>query len=124
MTSFEIRLPIGYPLLSANGREHWRKRANITAAIRACARGQCWNVRPIAGRVKIRAVYHAPDNRRRDVSNLFPSVKAGVDGIVDAGIIKDDSDRYVVSLEMVRSPDNIKLGQLVIQVIEVDDDCY
>lgn len=117
--SYTIELPAGIPLLNANDRHHWSKKAGVTATIRSIARGQATG-KPQLDKVKIRAVYYAPDNRRRDVSNLFPSVKASVDGIVDAGVLKDDSDRYVVSLEMVRGESNIPGGQLVIEVIEVD----
>lgn len=36
-----------------------------------------------------------PDNRRRDTTNLFPTAKALVDGLVDAGVITDDADGLV-----------------------------
>jgi Holliday junction resolvase RusA-like endonuclease len=32
-----------------------------------------------------------PDKRRRDLDNLVSSVKPQMDGIVDAGILRDDS---------------------------------
>lgn len=113
-------MPVGMQLMNANDREHWRTRAKVSSLIRTIARGQCKDV-PHLGKVKIRAVYYAPDNRRRDVSNLFPSVKAAVDGIVDAGVIKDDNDKFVVALEMVRGDHNVPRGQLVIEIVPVDD---
>lgn len=106
--------------MNANDRVHWSKRANATATIRSVARGQAKGI-PRLQRVKIRAIYKAPDNRRRDVSNLFPSVKAAVDGLVDAGVLQDDNDRYVKSLEMTRSPDNVRGGQLIIEIIDLDE---
>lgn len=36
-----------------------------------------------------------PDERRRDVENFAPSVKAMTDGITSAGVIPDDSDEHV-----------------------------
>jgi crossover junction endodeoxyribonuclease RusA len=119
---FKVELPAGLPLISLNDhKSHWTKRANLTKVTRSIAAGQAKGI-PRLEKVKIRAVYSAPDNRRRDASNIFMSVKAAVDGIVDAGVLKDDSDRYVVSVEVVRSPDNIKGGQLTIEVIEVEDE--
>jgi crossover junction endodeoxyribonuclease RusA len=72
--------------------------------------------------VKVRCVYYAPDNRRRDTTNLFPSIKAAMDGIVDAGVLKDDSDKYIVSYEIARGEFNVRRGQLVIEIIEVVED--
>jgi len=45
-----------------------------------------------------------PDNRRRDKSNMTSAFKPGLDGIVDAGILTDDSwqhcdDQYHVRYE-------------------------
>lgn len=40
---------------------------------------------------------HSTTNRRRDVGNLYPTVKACLDGIVsDAKVLPDDDDRHVV----------------------------
>lgn len=50
----------------------------------------------------IEATLRWPDNRRRDSGNFFPTVKAAVDGIVDAGVLDDDSDRHVHRLSIER----------------------
>jgi len=107
-------------LINANDRDHWRKSAGKTATIRSVARGQAKGI-PRLGKVKIKVIYYAPDNRRRDTTNLFPSVKAAVDGIVDAGVLKDDSDKFVVGYEILRGEHNIPRGQLTIEIIEVED---
>jgi len=49
-----------------------------------------------------------PDNRRRDKSNLSSAFKPALDGIVDTGILVDDSwqhcdDQYHVRLERGQS---------------------
>jgi Holliday junction resolvase RusA-like endonuclease len=118
--SFKIEFPAGMPLLNANDRFHWSKRAHLTSDIRMLARNLSSGF-PRLDKVKIKAVYYAPNNRRRDMSNLFPSVKPAVDGLVDSGVLKDDSDRYVVSLEMVRGEGIIPGGQLIIEVIDVGE---
>jgi hypothetical protein len=41
--------------------------------------------------------------------------------LTDSGVLKDDSDRYVVSLELLRGEGIIPGGQLVIEVIDVGD---
>lgn len=38
------------------------------------------------------------DRRRPDVGNIYPTVKAAIDGIVDAGIVPDDTDTYLHAL--------------------------
>ncbi len=119
--SYHVALPVGLQLMNSNDREHWSKRAKVSSLIRATARGLCKDVPKGLLKVKIRAVYYAPDNRRRDVSNLFPSVKAAVDGLVDAGVIKDDNDKFVVALEMVRGEYNVPRGQLVIEIFPVEN---
>jgi crossover junction endodeoxyribonuclease RusA len=118
---YTVKLPVGMQLMNANDRDHWSKRAKVASLIRAVARSQCKDIPKELRKVRIRAVYFAPDNRRRDVSNLFPSVKSAVDGLVDAGVIKDDNDKFVVALEMVRGEYNIPGGQLVIEVHPVGD---
>lgn len=46
-----------------------------------------------------------PDNRRRDASNLAPTAKAAIDGFVDAGLLLDDSDKYVERTSYCASPE-------------------
>ena len=120
MNSYLVELPVGMQLINANDRDHWRKSAGKTATIRSVARGQAKGI-PRLGKVKIKVIYYAPDNRRRDTTNLFPSVKAAVDGIVDAGVLKDDSDKFVIGYEILRGSHNIPKGQLTIEIIEVED---
>lgn len=70
-------------------------------------------------RCRIRCIFRAPDNRKRDVINLFPSFKAMIDGLVLAGVIKDDNDFIVKEVSIVRGPNrDDKKSQLIIQVIE------
>lgn len=38
------------------------------------------------------------DRRRGDVGNVFPAVKAAVDGLVDAGVVPNDTDDYLQAL--------------------------
>jgi Holliday junction resolvase RusA-like endonuclease len=116
-----IELPPGLPTLSANDRRHFMERSKKTEKLRSeaykAARAQPFL--PFS-RVRIRCIFRAPDKRKRDVANLYPSFKACVDGIVDAGVIKDDHDGIVREFSIVRGENYPKKGQLIIEVIEHD----
>lgn len=88
----EVRRPW---LLTANQRLHWRQKAERTATLRALTRSAAGLAKPFPGRVRCIVTVSSPDKRRRDVHNLMPTVKACVDGLVDAGWLTDDSDRYL-----------------------------
>lgn len=115
---FKIEFPPGMPLLNANDRLHWTKRAHLTSDIRVLSRNLSSHI-PRMDKVKIRATYYPPNNRRRDMSNLFLTVKAAVDGFVDSGVLKDDSDKYVRGHELVPGDHIVKDGQLVIEIWEI-----
>lgn len=73
-------------------------------------------------RVKVTCIFRAPDNRRRDTANLYPSFKACLDGIVDAKVLADDNDKYVVSFTLMRG-ENLpkqKYGQLILILEEAE----
>lgn len=123
--AYEVRLPVGLPLLSANGREHWRPKAAATRSIRdaahlaakgapalrramLAARGE-----PVMERAHVLAVLHPTARRRRDPANIYPAVKAALDGIVDAGVLADDDSTHVVGPDMRLGP-TVRGGQLVL----------
>jgi crossover junction endodeoxyribonuclease RusA len=125
LRTFRVEFPAGMKLLTSNEMRkagHWSRYAPTIAVIRSTANLLARNKKIPKGmqQVKIKAIYHPPDNRRRDTSNIFPTIKAAVDGFVDAGVIPDDNDKYVKSVEMVRGS-NVKRGQLVIEIRECGD---
>ncbi|HEM6309469.1 TPA: hypothetical protein U2C79_001041 [Streptococcus suis] len=86
-------------MLNANDRMSWARRAKITAYLRQIGR---LNVpkgkytthtkkRPCGLVVTI----YAPTKRRMDPPNFYPTVKALVDGMTDAGIWTDDSHEVI-----------------------------
>lgn len=127
---YVLEFPPGTLLLTANGRSsknavsagnRWRKR-EVTASLRdmGCRLAKNQGI-PRLERVRIRALYFPPDKRRRDAPNLlFHSSKAAIDGIVDAGVLADDADKYVLSLELAPGGHIVRGGQMVIEIIEVD----
>lgn len=118
-----LYLPPDLPLLNANDRIHYRSRSNITAELRKAGKkaAEAAGSMPF-GRVRIRCIFRAANNRKRDVSNLYPSFKSVLDGIVDAKLIKDDNDKYVTEFCILRGENLPKRSQLIIQLIEVPDD--
>lgn len=88
----------GNPPLSLNDRQHRHQRARLVAQWRrdtalAVRAAQVPSLRAVA------VTLHAtpPVRRRRDSHNLSASLKAAVDGLVDALVVPDDTDRYVHS---------------------------
>lgn len=85
--------------LNANDRGNWQSRAEGVKTWR--------NAGYVASRTarlprmdRIRVALHAvpPTARRRDPSNLMPTQKAVLDGIVAAGLVPDDSQAHVQEL--------------------------
>lgn len=83
--------------LSANERTHWSRRARVTRAWRSTTAALARDAGlPALQRAHVFAVLHHGDRRRRDPANSGPTVKAAVDGLVDAGVLPDDDDVHLV----------------------------
>src|SRR5690242_3403037 len=101
--SWRIEFPPGMELLTSNQLgASWQKRFRITKPIKDTA---IWLARsakiPHLNRVAIVAEFRPPTGRRRvvrEAHNLAPSVKSAIDGIVLAGVLTDDSDKYVADV--------------------------
>lgn len=89
--SWVLELPFTTPM-SLNDRMHWRVKAKRTAEWREAA---CWLAKaakiPPCRRVEVRLFYTPRDSGRRDPLNLVQTLKACEDGLVDAGVMPDDS---------------------------------
>jgi crossover junction endodeoxyribonuclease RusA len=97
-TRYTITLPTGMDLINANRPLHFRVKAVRARAIRQAA-----NV--IARSQKIPRMEYAHAfylihptklDRRRDPGNWAASAKPAIDGIVDAGILRDDNSRLLL----------------------------
>lgn len=74
---------------------------------------------PALGRVSVTATPLVKSRRSLpDAGAAMPSVKAGVDGLVDAGVLADDSPAYVASV-CLRAPVVGDVDGLLIEVEEV-----
>jgi crossover junction endodeoxyribonuclease RusA len=98
---FTIRVPSPW-LLTSNRVAHWSKKAQCTRYIRHLAGFETRFSHP---GVKLPAAHLTvcvtwPDRRRRDVHNVMPTIKAAIDGVVDAGLLPDDSDQYLTGPDL------------------------
>lgn len=57
---------------------------------------------PPLGRAKVTAELRWVDRRRRDASNYMPTIKAAIDGLVDAQVLADDDDEHLLELTIRR----------------------
>lgn len=89
--------------LNAERSAHWRQRHQLTAAWRQQATvlaHQHLNTIPTANLPIIVEAFPVQKGQLPDAGNCYPTVKAIVDGIVDAGIIPDDDPTAVDSIVM------------------------
>ncbi|MDG3012168.1 hypothetical protein G4X40_18665 [Rhodococcus sp. D2-41] len=96
MAAHTITLPWTTPMLSLNGRDHYRVKAKKVAQIRhdVATLIRERQIEP-AGHVRVELHYRPRDNRRRDEDNLVGDLKAICDGLVDAGLVPDDTPEWM-----------------------------
>lgn len=83
-------------LLTSNQRKHWAEKARHTRVIRDMA----WI---LAKQAKVQTMHTATlevvakwgDRRARDAENIAPTAKAAIDGCIQAGLLTDDSSRFL-----------------------------
>lgn len=112
--------------LNANDRGTYKARMELTAALRKDARDVALGSGiPRIPRARITAVYEPPDYRHHDPGNLYPTAKAYVDGLRDAGVLDDDSVEYVVGPFVVPGypydghDPRLKMARMVLRVTEL-----
>lgn len=91
-----LTLPLPPRELHPNARVHWRPKAKAVATYRMLAKGAALVAlgrarQPRWSAAAAQAVFYVKDRRRRDRDNLAASLKAGWDGIADAGVVENDA---------------------------------
>lgn len=103
-----IHVPIavmGRHPLSLNSRAHWAAKAKATKQWRTFAATRAHNY-PRLPFVDVTLTWIVADRRRRDEDNLYPLLKALCDGLVDAGVVDDDTpDRMGKRVRIEHRPD-------------------
>lgn len=94
-----IVLPWPARELWPNARPHWSAQRRASKLARTGA----WAATKTAGAVidhdgpiQLHSVFHAPDNRSRDLDNVFAAMKAHRDGIADALKVNDSRFRHLI----------------------------
>lgn len=121
LRSWTVELPISEHL-SSNHRRHRMHEAQVRSTIREAAG---WAMRaarvPKLDRIDVRLHVVPPDKRRRDRHNYNPTLKPCLDGIVDAGIIADDTPEHVASEQIVLcEPDGSRWWRWWLTITEVE----
>ena len=113
---WRLAMPPGQELLNANDRLHWAKWNRITQQLRSDAHLMARYLKiPRLARARIDAIYEPPDSRRRDAGNWYPTYKAQIDGLVDAGVLADDDHTRVDGPHMSIG-DRFPKGRIVLSV--------
>jgi hypothetical protein len=89
-------------------RDHWAvksRKANVLRARGRLAVRLAGSPRMVAARCVVQVFY--PDRRKRDVANLYPTVKALVDGMVEAGLLPDDDDTHLTGPHLEHPPEGV-----------------
>lgn len=99
-STFTVEAPADW--INSNQRLHRMAVAKLTKAWRSAANEVVtrYGWEPYEGRVHITAHIYKPRAGRYDPNNLWPTVKACVDGIVEAGLLRDDDHVHVLGPDM------------------------
>ena len=106
--------------LTANQRFHWSTRMRRTRMVRAYAASEA-RINGLAGRrlgpCVVTAVIGSPTTGRADPANAAPTVKAIVDGLVDARVWDDDDHTHIPSVAFTRDPNKTPKGTHTVTLI-------
>ena len=118
--TWTIEFPAGQTLLNANDRLHWAAKARIVRRPRSDAFNLAMFTEiPRLKRARIDCTYEPPDRRRRDAANWSDTAKPLVDGLVDAGVLIDDSSEYLDGPSM-HIGDVHPGGRIVLEITELE----
>lgn len=102
LAAFRVDLPLPDRILSPNAHVHWREKVDAIKGARAHAcywfrreKPKLWTHCPVV--ISVIYSYGGGDGgyRPRDVQNAIASLKPAIDGMVDAGVVPDDSHKWV-----------------------------
>lgn len=104
-------------ITSNNERGHWANRSGIKKTLRRDAELLARAARLPKGLQRVHVVVHIdyPDRRKRDAHNLMPTIKPIIDGLVDAGVLVDDSDTHLIGPDL-RPTGNVVKSKYVFQL--------
>lgn len=102
MGAWTITIPAPCKFINLNSRMHWAPKAEMTRAWRTAAHVAASKAKLPKGLQRVHIVVHIikPTSREYDAHNLLPTMKAAVDGLVDYGLIPDDTNNHLIGPDM------------------------
>lgn len=121
--SHTLHIPAPDEWINANDRMHHMVKARLTKAWRwaACVAAKDARLPTFDQRVHITAHVHKLHGRQYDATNWAPTAKAAVDGLRDAGVLVDDSNKHVVGPDMRAGERATGRAYLTLTIEEIDD---
>lgn len=115
--TWTFQLPIEKPM-SMNDRLHWAEKGRQTKEIRDAVHMLCRSKRvPKCQKISVHLVWFpGPLIRRRDPLNLVATLKAVEDGVVQAGVVPDDTPEFVTSVMPRIGVSPVPKGQIYVTI--------
>lgn len=103
---WQLTLPWTKPPLSLNDRMTWQVKSTWAKTLRRTAWALAKQAKlPPLGACDVVLVYVPRDRRRRDEDNLVATLKPLADGLVDAGVVADDTPDLMGKRCRIGEPD-------------------
>lgn len=122
MSTHTLTIPAPCEWINANMRSgSWHKKANLTRQWRNAAHVAALQAHlpRIDVHVRIVAHIHKATSNAYDSLNYADTAKAAVDGLRDAGVLIDDSNKYVTGPDM-RPGARAERAHLILTITEID----
>lgn len=105
--------------LTSNQRMSWQEKARRVRYLRELAAINARNTKRYNSPVHITATIAGRTRTRMDPANTYPTIKALIDGIVDARVIDDDDSEHVTGPDMRRGiPEpNLPIGAHMVTIM-------
>lgn len=117
MTTLTFTIPADW-WLSANQRLHWAPKSERTRALRFLGRANANTQQiPTFDVTHVAAFIGYPRNGKADPANAAPTVKALIDGMVDAGVWPDDDSTHVIGPTYLRDPKSPTPGHYTVRLV-------
>lgn len=122
MTQRLWRVKLTSPYINANGRGHWANKARATKHLRDEVHIHCRTLKipDLTGRCMVQLEYIPKVGRGPDPDNLWPTEKACVDGLQDAGVLLNDRQTDLTrTVPHVAKADRRVLHQLILTITDL-----
>lgn len=118
------RIKLTSPYLNANHRPHWSHRARATKQLRDEVHVHCLslNIPDLTGRCKVQLEYIPRHGSGPDPDNLWPTEKACVDGLQQAGVLSNDRQQDLTrTVPHVAKADRRVMHQLILTITDLGE---